>query len=177
MSDRPEFSPQLAREEAQELAQRYDIAGDAEAERAGKAIMGGDFSPCHLRTIFHWKTGDRGKSRLSLNKDPEIKDALRLATLAEEPRSAIAVLVGLHGVGVPVASSVMTVLRPDAYTILDFRALEALGNRTTDERSLLFYLAYLRFCIKLAREWEMPLRHLDRALWQWSKERSDKPTH
>jgi hypothetical protein len=57
----------------------------------------------------------------------------------------------------------------DRYTIMDFRALAALGVKTGD-RSLPFYLEYLEFCIQQARGWEMSLRKFDRAFWQWSKE-------
>jgi hypothetical protein len=171
VNGQPAFNPQLTRDEAVRLANRYEAFEDAEAEAAGAAVNGGDFSPVHLRTIFRWKTRDRGRSRLTRNSDLEVRDALNLATRAKAPRSAVAVLMGLHGVNVPVASAIMTVIRPDTYTILDFRVLEALGNPTLD-RSLPFYLAYLDYCIGLAKEWEMPLRHLDRALWQWSKERS-----
>lgn len=93
--------------------------------------------------------------------------------VAKEPRSAIAVLMGLHGVHTPVASAVATAIHPQVHTILDFRALETLGNPTRD-RTIPFYCAYLGYCTELAREWQMPLRTLDRALWQWSCERSGR---
>ena len=96
--------------------------------------------------------------------------ALRIAVYAETPRAAIAVLTGLYGVDTPVASAVMTAIRPETFTILDFRALEALGNPTND-RSLPFYLAYL-ILYQPAKCWRMQLRELDRALWRWSEERS-----
>lgn len=55
------------------------------------------------------------------------------------------------------------------YTVIDFRALEALGSDSTD-RSVNFYLAYLDFCRLLAKAHRIKLRDLDRALWQWSYE-------
>lgn len=166
------FCPQLTRFDVVEFAAKYEKDGDIAALAAGEAIRGGDFSRTHLQAIFRWKTGNRGKSRLDNNADPEIEDALRLAVGAETPRSAIAVLVGLHGVDTPVASAIMAVTHPEAHTVLDFRALEALGNPTLD-RSLRFYLTYLSYCSELAKEWGMTLRDLDRGLWQWSKDRSE----
>jgi hypothetical protein len=161
----------MTRDEAVRLAADYEADEDEGALAAGRAIREGDLSPENLRIIYRWKTKDRGKSRLAQNSDVEIRDALRLAVSAETPRAAIAVLTDLYGVDTPVASAVMTVIRPERFTILDFRALEALGNPTGD-RSVPFYLAYLGYCTDLASRWEMPLRQLDRALWQWSRVRS-----
>ena len=64
----------------------------------------------------------------------------RFATLIQ--RSPIAVLCGLTGVNVPVASAILTAIYPSRYTVIDFRALEALGTNTSD-RSLRFFLYYL----------------------------------
>lgn len=170
-----EFRPQLTRKEAEACAARYMAQTDDGAMEAGRRIKAGEFSRTHLATIYEWKTKNRGKARLGFNTDAEIKDALRLAATAEVPRSAIAVLRGLYGVDTPVASAIATVIHPDVFTILDFRALEALGNASLD-RSLPFYLAYLDFCTNLAKAWKMPLRTLDRALWQWSSDQSQKTT-
>ncbi len=77
--------------------------------------------------------------------------------------------MGLSGVQVPVASAILTVMYPDKYTVIDFRALEALGVvRYTASISL--YVEYLAYCRALARKCDVDLRTLDRALWQWSKE-------
>jgi hypothetical protein len=60
---------------------------------------------------------------------------------------------------------------PERYTIIDFRALEALGVKRGDgEETLDYYLEYLETCRSLAHDCNVDLRTLDRALWQWSKE-------
>jgi hypothetical protein len=79
--------------------------------------------------------------------------------------------MGLHGVDVPVASSVMAMVSPTTHTVIDYRALEAL-DYDGPNRSLSFYLHYRTYCEKLAAEWDLSLRDLDRALWQWSKDRT-----
>jgi hypothetical protein len=61
------------------------------------------------------------------NSDGDIRDPLRLAVEATTERAAIAVLTGLRGIEIPVASAIMAAIRPDHFTIVDFRALEALG--------------------------------------------------
>jgi hypothetical protein len=167
----PVFVPQIITSDVPRLVASYlatEGAKDEKALDAGKGIAGGCYSRENLEVIFRWKTGGRGVSRLSRNTDAEIADALRLSAAASTERAAIAVLCGLDGVDVPVASAVMTNIKPDQFTVIDFRALEALGVKTSD-RSLCFYLAYLSKCRELARELGMSLRDLDRALWQWSK--------
>jgi hypothetical protein len=104
------------------------------------------------------------------NTDEEIADALALAVRAKTERAALAVLTGLHGVHVPVASAILTAVDPERYTVIDLRALESLGSKSTD-RSVNFYLDYLETCRRLAREHRITLRDLDRALWQWWGER------
>ena len=84
---------------------------------------------------------------------------------------AVAVLTTLHGVGIPMASVILTAINPDKYTVLDYRALESLGVDNGPD-SIDFYIAYLNACRELARRYGKTLRNLDRAMWQWSKERA-----
>ena len=161
------FTPQLTATEAKGFAARYLLQDDEAAFAAGQFIKAGEGNRVHLEIIFRWKNKDRGKGRLCQNSDEEIKDALHLASCAVQPRSGIAVLTGLYGVNVPTASAIMTVIHPDRYTIIDYRALEALGSIVTD-RSIPYYLHYLACCSGLAKLWGMSLRELDRGLWQWS---------
>ena len=128
----------------------------------------GDYTRSNIGRIFDWKTGGRGESRLQRNSDEEIADALRLAVSAKTERAADAVLLGLQGVLAPVASAILTAIDPERYTVIDFRALEALGSKSKD-RSVNFYLAYLTRCRQLAKAHHVALRDFDRALWQWSK--------
>jgi hypothetical protein len=163
------FKLQLKPADIPRLAKRYGPQHDDEALAAGQRIRGGEFTRKNLSAIFEWKTKGRGRSRLSHNTDDEIADALTLAVNAKTERAAVAVLIGLHGVHVPVASSILTAIKPERYTVIDFRALEALGSQSED-RSVNFYLAYLDFCRQLANTHRITLRDLDRALWQWSDE-------
>jgi hypothetical protein len=169
------FQLQLAPKEIEGLASRYldndsRARGDNNAFNAGHCIAEGKYSRANLEFIFRWKTGGRGVSRLSANTDNEIEDALRLAVEASSDRGAIAVLCGLDGVDVPVASAILTAIKPERYTIIDFRALESLGTKNPSI-NIDFYLAYLKECRDLAGKHGVSLRTLDRALWQWSNEK------
>jgi hypothetical protein len=165
----PQFKLQFKPADIAILAKNYDPEQDDLALAAGRRIREGEFTRQNLSDIFEWKTGGRGRSRLERNSDDEIADALRLAVQAETERAAVAVLLGLHGVLVPVASAILTAIDPQRYTVIDFRALAALGNRSTD-RTVNFYLAYMSFCRTLAAAHDVDLRDLDRALWQWRSE-------
>jgi hypothetical protein len=59
---------------------------------------------------------------------------------------------------------------PERYTVIDKRALSALGVEANDV-SIDLYLAYLSRCRELAARYHVELRTLDRALWQWSDEK------
>jgi len=166
------FQLQCAADQLPALRDGYMRDGAAEDEKAlaaGRRIASGERSRAHLMTVFEWKTGGRGRSRLKNNTDAEIDDALRLALDAKTERAALAVIVGLSGVAIPVGSAILTCLDPARYTVIDFRALTALGRKSVAP-SVGFYLRYLIECRALAEQHGMTLRDLDRALWQWSKE-------
>ena len=169
------FCLQFDPTEMSALAGRYKDEKENGAFEAGSQIRAGAYTRAHLGTIFEWKTNGRGKSRLLENTDDEIADALNLAVTAKTERAALAVLCGLHGVDVPVASAILTAIYPERYTVIDFRALEALGIKKTN-LTVNFYLDYLADCRKRAKAQTIELRELDRALWQWSKEAKDQTT-
>lgn len=168
-----EFQLQFPPEQIVTYAKRYSFEDDLSALEAGQNISKGDCTRVNLETIYEWKTRGRGRGRLQQNSERDICDALKIATMAQTERAAISVLIGLDGVDVPVASAILTAINPEKYTIIDFRALQALGQSTKD-RSVKYYLRYLSACRELARKHNTTLRQLDRALWQWSRERGER---
>ncbi|MGE0405854.1 MAG: hypothetical protein AB7O65_06110 [Candidatus Korobacteraceae bacterium] len=166
------FELQFALATIRELEFRYTDSAEEEAMAAGTEIACAEYSRENLTRIYQWKNGNWNISRLDRNSDAEIADALRLALGARTERAAIAVLTGLFGIEVPIASAILTAIDSNRYTILDFRALEALGNGTKSPYTIDFYLKYLRACKELAQQAGVELRTLDRAMWQWSYERS-----
>jgi hypothetical protein len=170
-SSATEFRLQFEPADIPRLAKCYGPEQDDAALDAGRRIRKGEYTRKNLSKIFEWKTKGRGRSRLLRNTDEEIADALSLAVNAKTARAAIAVLTGLHGVHVPVASAILTAIDPEHYTVIDFRALEALGSKSAD-RSVNFYLDYLDACRQFAKDHRATLRDLDRALWEWSDEQS-----
>lgn len=125
-----------------------------------------------LLEIMKWKS-ERRVGLLAYNTDAELFEALDIAIAAKEQRTGMAVLCGLDGVGVPMASAILTALQQpmgvEMYTVIDWQALQALGMRV-DGPPLYFYLEYLDFCFELSEQTGHSSRTIDRALWQWSVE-------
>jgi hypothetical protein len=139
---------------------------------AGRRIAERDFNRTDLLTIVRWKSS-RPLGLVKSNQKGEISDALRLAVDAKTPRVAMATLCGLRGVGVPVASAILTMIDPQRYTVIDRRALWTLGVRRQGDDgwpdlalTIDDYLGYLDFCRARSTELGISLRDLDRALWQ-----------
>jgi hypothetical protein len=153
------------------LADRYGYDSDDDALSSGRKIAAGDYSIANLKIIIEWKSA-RVAGLIEQNSDVFVAKVLRFATdKRTSERSAIDTLCGLTGVGIPVASAILTMVYPDKYTIIDFRALEALGVKKGED-TVEFYMQYLQKCRELAQSHDIDLRTLDRALWQWSKENS-----
>ena len=109
-------------------AAQYPKTWDNDALAARKKIREGDYSRSNLEKIVKWKS-ERRLKLIGDNSDSEISDALRLAAVyAKEPRSAFAVLMGLRGVAVPMASAILTAIDQAKYTLVDWRAV-AVGVR------------------------------------------------
>ena len=163
------FSLRFPTTEISKWASKYPQDDDDGPLTAGKKIREGDYSRSNLETIVRWKS-PRRLGLIGRNTDSEIADALRLALSAQEIRSAFGVLMGLRGVGAPMASAILTAMDETKYTVIDYRALDALGVPDFDTNVNFYLLHYLPECKRLATEAQVSLRTLDRALWSWSKQ-------
>jgi hypothetical protein len=177
------FQLQPAEAELQELAEQYwEQAGEKEqslekaAFEAGESIRNGDFALVNLEAIVRWKS-ERAVQFLIGNSNEKIRRVLAVATTPEATtETAMMALLELKGVDLPVASAILSAIYPERYTVLDFRALEALGHARHDVR---FYEEYLAFCKRLAESnivqpqsdlpAPTPLRAIERALWEWTR--------
>jgi hypothetical protein len=165
----PGFTLQFPITDLRFCEKRYPNADDPAFLDAGKNIAAGDYSHKNLDVIVNWKS-QRRAGLIASNTNDEISEALRIAVSAKEPRTAFAVLMGLSGVAVPMASAILTSIDQNRYTIIDWRGLEALGVREP-VITLNFYLKhYFPECQRLAVDAGVNLRTVDRALWAWSSE-------
>ncbi len=148
------FQLQPAEAELQQLAEQYwQKAGEKEQElekaafEAGEAIRNGDYTLANLEAIVRWKS-ERAVHYLIGNSNEKIRRVLAVAASPEATtEAAVKALLELHGVDLPVASAILAAIYPERYTVLDYRALEALGHARHDVH---FYEEYLAFCKRLA---------------------------
>ena len=121
-------------------------------------------------TACRWKTA-RSQSRCRENSSEFICAVTKcaLGTPAEQLR--IEVLTLLNGVSWPTASVILHFFHSDPYPIMDFRALWSLKTAVPARYEYRFWRDYTAFCRRLSKGCGISMRTLDRALWQFSKER------
>lgn len=171
----PTFSLQFQPGEIDELRGRYDYPTDHQATAAGRhAGERGYYTKTEFMIVCRWKS-PRSSGRAAENSPATIRRQTRIAFSTDDEAGRMRALTELAGVGIPVASTLLHFAFPRRYPILDWRALESLGQtgRSTTY-TIRFWLAYLAACRRIARENNVQLRTLDKALWQHSREASSR---
>jgi hypothetical protein len=166
----PAFELQFPAEQVPDLAARFPDGDNSACEAAGAAARArGYYRRAEFVLVCAWKTA-RSTPKVALN--PAVRAATRRALADPEEAARMQALLALTGVGVPTASTLLYFAFPALYPILDVRALESLGVKPRSTYPIAFWLDYLAACRDLADRCGVSIRTLDKALWQWSKERS-----
>jgi 3-methyladenine DNA glycosylase/8-oxoguanine DNA glycosylase len=153
------------------LAARYDFDSDHQVATAGaSARERGYYTKPELVLICAWKTV-RSRSRVAENTAAFVEGMTRVAFAMEDESERMAALCALRGVNPPTASVLLHFAFPDRYPIIDWRALESLGQARQPAYTIDYWLAYLDACRDLASHAGVTMRVLDKALWQYSRER------
>lgn len=128
----------------------------------------GCYDRADLLTVGRWKTA-RVLPILDSNTDEMIRDITSTA-LAAPPRIQHKILTLLKGVGVPMASSLLMVWRPDEHIVIDVRAVESLvrNGEIPDPAPKPYpaYMDYLKVCRAISQRSGRCLRNVDRALYK-----------
>ena len=154
------------------LASRYSYPPEGRvADEIGPAVRErGFFTRPELIDVCAWKTA-RSRSRVAANTDEEVRETTRLALSAKTEALRIWIPMALSGVRWPTASVLLHFGHRDRYPILDYRALEALGVTEPVNYTVPFWNAYVAACRQIDDQTGFGMRIIDRAMWQWSKER------
>lgn len=144
-----------------------------------------------LLEISRWKVeSKRNDHRIRENSPEDIEKKSEDALSTSDAEEAVEYLTELNGVGVPVASSILTIAKPSEYAVIDYRALRALGvarpqltdpenysiystflshvqDYNQDERSYSFYMEHVR---EIADNQGLTPREVDMALWTYDKQ-------
>lgn len=169
-----ELTGRRIREAAREYPEQDGVDFEEEKrqlELLPVAFAEGSWTWEDLEWIVRWKS-HRALPAFRDNDTELAEDTVRRALERRSVVEKIDTLQdNLHGVGVPVASSLLLFMDPTTYTVVDVKAWDALRaaghleaelseTPTVDE-----YLTYLGICHSLANEVDVELRALDRALW------------
>ena len=158
-----------------------------------QAIQSRDFelSVAELQRISQWKLqSSRNNSNIKENSNGAVIQQFQSALTASTDREAIDALTELSGIGVPMASTMLTVAKPSHYAIIDYRAFRGLAGakpEILDSRQYADYAEFLehfRTYLKNPEAYEFYMNHVreiadaeglsarqvDMALWAFDKE-------
>jgi hypothetical protein len=171
----PQFRLQFDRSEIPAIAGRYSYPMDDRiVNEIGPAVQRrGHYTRHEFIEVCSWKT-KRSRSRVVRNTEEDVVEATRFALAAESERLRILIPMTLSGIQWATSSVLLHFGHKDRYPILDWRALEALGVTESVSYTLPFWNAYVVACRAIDDKTGFGMRIIDRAMWQWSKERSKK---
>ena len=108
-----------------ELASEEDRGTARLMTRLRHARRRGWFSRAEFLTMCRWKS-PRAIRRCRRNSTAAVRRASRAVLATRSERARVTLLTGLHGVSVPTASAILTLLDPRRYGVLDIRAWQLL---------------------------------------------------
>jgi len=131
----------------------------------------GYFTKKEFLALCAWKS-PRTKPRCEKNDESFVREVTGIALTTTVERLRIEVLTLLDGVYWPTASVFLHLGHEEQYPILDFRALESLSSKEPHSGySFEFWEDYFEECRRIADLADVDMRTLDRALWQFSKDK------
>jgi hypothetical protein len=168
------FRLQFPVSEIEALAARFGVVEETEAEVAAAGAAAGErgfYTKAELVLLCAWKT-PRSRPRVAQNTEGFVEGITRAVFATADEAERMAGLCALRGVEAPTASVLLHFALPGRYPIIDFRALESLGESERAAYPIGYWLGYVDACRTLAAQAGVSMRVLDKALWQYSSERS-----
>lgn len=120
-----------------------------------------------------WKSR-RPKKSYERNSEELIKEITKFSLKTKNEEARVKSLTCLYGVSFPVATTILHFAFPDKYSIMDFRAIWSLGWEKPASYTFDFWEKYYSEIQKLSKKFSLPIRTIDKALWQYSKENQKK---
>jgi len=116
-----------------------------------------------------WKS-PRPKKHYENNHPDLVKKITEISFGTKNEDERIKVLMELKGVSWPVASAILHFAFPDKYPILDFRVIWSLGWKDQTSYDIGYWKKYRRTILDIAKQVNLPIRIVDKALWEYSKQ-------
>jgi hypothetical protein len=171
VSVRTDFALHFPVGQIEELAARFSYPrDDLECLEIGRRVRArGQYTRDELIAVCEWKSS-RSRRWVAQNTEEDAKYVTGEALSTSDEEARMATLRWLWGVDAPTASALLFFAFPDLYPIIDARALESLGQARPRYYTEGFWLEYLEACRRISGEAGVPIRTLDKALWQASVE-------
>ena len=155
-----------------ELVRREDPATAALIrDLAGVRVRGG-FTRAEFLRMCRWKS-PRAQRLWRANSPARVRAVSRAVLATRSERRRMELLTSLRGVGVPIASAILTLIDPRRYGVLDIRCwqlLFAIRSATTNPRGQGFTIAhwehYLSELRRHARHLEVAVRTIEYTLFE-----------
>lgn len=179
---RMNYTLRFDRSNIEELARKY-TSNQSKKYREAEARIVQITSPATKKNRFYskadflevcrWKS-PRKMSYAKKNDEQFIHEVTTESLRTQDERQRITILTQLDGVLWPTASVLLHFGHIEPYPILDFRALWSLSISQPSTYKFSFWSDYVQICRKIAEEFGIQMRMLDRALWQFSKQNQPK---
>jgi hypothetical protein len=122
-----------------------------------------------------WKSS-RQKKQYPKNDKLADEEITAFSFSARTELARIGPLLALDGVSFLVASAILHFAFPDRYPILDFRVIWSLGWEQPTTYTFRFLQRYCSRIRRLALRLDLPLRTVEKAFWQYSRDhQKNKP--
>jgi hypothetical protein len=174
--------PRSARSTLAALA-RPHLAGsdDDETTRLVRALRRarrrGHLTPAELEKVCRWKS-PRAIGQIRRNARSAVRSRTALALRTPDEREKVVVLTGLKGVGIPMASSLLMLLDPARYGVLDIRVWQLLhqhghvsGNPGGRSFTVDHWIEFLAVVRGLAAALRVSVRRAELALFEAHRHR------
>jgi hypothetical protein len=168
----PRFKLRFPVSAVEKWAERFSYASDSFIEKdiAPAVRRQGYLTRDQFLRIAEWKTV-RSRPRCRENDAEFVKEVTRAALASRNERFKMQALRLLDGVEWPTASVILHFCDRGRYPILDVRALWSAGLDRTPSYGFPLWMEYTDFLRGIAADADVSMRTLDKALWQYSKEK------
>ncbi len=165
----PDLKPYIQRysKEAEDYEDFDNIASDFK----NKAFL----TKIELLRIAEWKLKGvwypKHKKEIELNSDKSIEETTKRAINETNDKKKVEILDNLYGVGIPVASAILTVLNPKDYAVIDVNVWYALYFKEKRWFTSENFRQYLEIVRGIALKQSITARGVDKGLFILGRDR------
>jgi hypothetical protein len=155
---------------------QYKYKGDNEEKLArfrDEVRLRGYLTLEQFQFLVDWKSSRPAKHHAK-NDEETIREVTKLAFATKVESLRLRALMLLEGVEVRTASAILHFCHNDPYPIFDKRAIWSLGIESAPTYWLGLWDRYVAACREIAKDANVTMRVLDRALWAYSAKHQPK---